>query len=446
MLRSVDLGRRLLSNFRRLQLQKRTFLSEEYACEEEWKKRFNSKTLQTVKPSYLSMVIEQRYRTEKLISAVDVDVFANAITDDHNAPEMLTFVRYLRLTKEAFNILDSTHQAVIMFLLSHNFRKELLHILHDRLTYGIFPNLYNYNFLMDLFVVENQFANAAKVAVLPMLQDDEGNLITKTLALYSCYKYLENPAEWKVEVEEDDGEEVKIRIRYLRNPYHDDHFDIKEPVVLVGKTLAFFGKLFNDAIGRSCQLRGLILYKKYKKALNLLLDWKKTVEKDLIYLEAKKHIMDDIKNIPEEQQDDDVKQLTMELEKLEDSNLLADSLINAMENNVKNAVEEHSAADIEAQKQNFKSWEQTRETLLHEQVAKLSKEKRLKHIEELKEKLHEKERFLTFFNNEEQIELKIEENEEKYKKLYDSVATNPRKLKLLKMVEAREKSESASEN
>lgn len=293
--------------------------------------------------------------------------------------------------------------------------------------------------MMDLFVMKNEFANAAKVAVLPMLQDDEGNLITKTLALYSCCKYLENPAEWVVEAEEDDGEEVKVRIPYLRNPYHDDHFDIQEPVVLVGKTLAFYGRYFHDAVGRSCQLWGLVLYKKYKKALNLLLNWNKTIKEGMIYLDVVKRITEHIATIPEEQQDDDIKQFKVELEKLEPTRLLTDSLIDALQKNVKHAVQECSTADIEAQEQLFESWEQKRQDLLDKQTAEISKQNRLKHIEELKKNLKEKETLLTFFENEEQIELQIETKEVRQQKLYNKVASRPKNLKKLQKLEAAER-------
>lgn len=56
--------------------------------------------------------------------------------------------------------------------------------------------------------------------------------------------------------------------------------------------------------------------------------------------------------------------------------------------------------------------------ILQEQLDYLDKQRRLEEVEELKKDLSERERTLTFFENEEEIELKIQEKLEREKKLY----------------------------
>lgn len=66
----------------------------------------------------------------------------------------------------------------------------------------------------------------------------------------------------------------------------------------------------------------------------------------------------------------------------------------------------------------YEEWEKSRMDLLEAQLAEIDRQKRLKHVDEMKKDLQVRERLLTFFQNEEKIELQIEEKlkkeEEKY--------------------------------
>lgn len=66
----------------------------------------------------------------------------------------------------------------------------------------------------------------------------------------------------------------------------------------------------------------------------------------------------------------------------------------------------------------YSEWETKRIEVLKNQLAEIDRQKRLVKVEEMKKELMEKERLLTFFENEEKIELQIEQKLEKEKKLY----------------------------
>jgi len=225
-------------------------------------------------------------------------------------------------------------------------------MLNDRLNYGIFPDYFDYNMLMDHFIKSKDYASAAKVASLVMLQEDADHPITNALCLYACHKYLENPDDWKKKPEEaptdTSTEEVKIRVPYIKNPYFDDHFDLTDPRDLVGKTLNFQGKLRTDAIGRTCQLRGLILYKKYDDVLNLIEKWLGTVQDKIVYEEVFELISKDNSGL----QDQDVEKFKLveaQLSVLKQKQNLKESFIEAVENLIKAAVNEEAEKDISKQ-------------------------------------------------------------------------------------------------
>lgn len=331
-----------------IRMQRRLFLSEAYHCEEAWSRRLESPLLQKIDPITMYVQLDQRYGNVGKVSAIDVDIFVNSLTHDTYVNEVMKTLHNLRQSVETANMLDSTHHAAIRYFLQHGYIQELHEVLNDRLNYGIFPDYFDYNMLMDHFIKSKNYASAAKVASLVMLQEDADHPITNALCLYACHKYLENPDDWKKPEEaptDTSTEEVKIRVPYIRNPYFDDHFDLTDPRDLVGKTLNFQGKLRTDAIGRTCQLRGLILYKKYDDVLNLMEKWLGTMQDKIVYEEVFELISKDNSGL----QDQDVEKFKLveaQLSVLKQKQNLKESFIEAVENLIKTAVNEEAEKDI----------------------------------------------------------------------------------------------------
>ncbi|XP_076231003.1 uncharacterized protein LOC143177102 [Calliopsis andreniformis] len=437
MLKTLKCGRKTYHGFQKVLVQRRSFLSEAYRCEEAWKGRFEIPLLQKVQPENLFLDLEHKLNMQGKISAIDIDIFANTVVDKFQMEELLTLIYNLRLSAETSNTLESTHHAVVRYLLDHDCTEEIMNVLHDRLNYGIFPDYVCYNILMDTYIKKKDYANAAKIAVLPMLQEDTANSITNALSVYSCHKYLENPNNWPKPVpeEEDTTEEIKVRVGYLRNPFFDDHFDLTDPRDLVGKTLAFYGKFMNNTLGRTCQLRGLILYKKYKDVLKLIEQWSDKVKESIVYEEVFDLIQKDNEHIPEEQITDEFKAVMSQLEKLKTAGLCKDNLTKALENEVKSAVNKQSDADISEQLKKYTEWEKQREVALNKQLKEIDNQKRIENINKIKEDLRQQEKLLTFFEHEEDIELEIEKIEKTEKFELERVLQMPKGEKKLKKLE-----------
>lgn len=433
MLKSMKFGKNAFLRIRNSRTPRRLFLTEAYQCQEAWNRRFESSILQQLKLPDFYMELESKYNNVGKVSAVDIDMFANIVSEKSEGNELMDMLYKLRMSAEACNILDSTHHAVIRFFLKHNNIDDLFEILNDRLNYGIFPDHYCYNMLMNKFIKDKNFASAAKVAGLLMLQEDFAHPICNALSVYSCHKYLENPSDWKIpEVKEDDTtEEIKVRVPYLRNPYFDDHFDLVDPLKIVGKTLVFQGKQMDNSLGRTCQLRGMILYQKYVKAKELINKWLIEIKEDIVHEEVFDLIKKDNANIPEDQITEEFKDLQIVIDTLKNNNLHKENLIERIENEVKSAVDQCAETDISEQKEIFLEWERIREETLKQQQILLDKQLRLQNIQKIKEELEKRERLLTFFENEEKIELEIEKKQEIIKEEDERVARKPKALKKL---------------
>lgn len=259
----------------------RTFLTDSYKCNEVWQERLNCSMLKKVDSEVLYHKLSTMLDNEaKQINAVDLDIFANSLTDKMYIEELDDLTHKFRLSAQAGTLLPSTHHAVIRFFLESENTNDLIRILRDRLNYGIFPDYYLSNLLMDTFIKENNFRNAAVIISNQMLQEELDNDITKAMGLYSCLKYISNPSEWnevKVEEEEqsipnnDDEEEIKrVRVDFIRNPYFDDHFDLADGNHLVGKTMLAISKTDNTVLGNSFKTLGLVYYNKWNELDNHL--------------------------------------------------------------------------------------------------------------------------------------------------------------------------------
>lgn len=370
----------------------RTFLSQAYYCNEVWEDRLNSPILQKVNLDILYHELDQTFQKTRRISPVDVDIFANAVKDDVFVDELMDLVHKLRLSQDTRNTLNSTGHAVIRTLVKNDRVKDLLQALDDRLNYGIFLDDYTANILMDKFWKSKDFMAGCLVASQMMLQEDFKHPVTINLALLHCYNYLLKPGDWlEVPQPEEPEEEVKVRVKFLRNPFDDEHFDLRDPQKIVGKTLVAATKDRNDSLHQSLKIIGLALFGKV----------------DLVKKEIESCKNNNVKLVTEivDLLPDDLA-IKENLKQLES---VSEDVQNFLEKQLSESIAVTSEKDIANQCNTFKLWENERLQALEDQKKRLLTGERLAEIERLKNELKEREERLWFFENEEKIELEIEE-------------------------------------
>lgn len=334
----------------------RTFLSESYKCTESWNQRLTSPVLQNINAVNFYYELEQKFQNYGKVSAIDIDILANKISEGGHIDALADLVHKHRLTEETTNTMDSTGHSLIRAFLDKFQIEELLDILDDRLSYGVYLDSFTGNLCLDGLIRNKDFKSAAKVATLLMLQEDFDNKITRALSLFACVKHLQKPEPFKeappppVVVEtttksKKKVEEVKVRVKFIRNSYFDDHFDLTDDNALVGKTLVMVGELIPGTIGNSSQLLGYGLYGKYEIAIEFLAKTGKDVHMDAI--EMLKTFLETIKV-------EDNEQLANFRQKI---NEFSGGSTNSFENDVcgfvNSVVSNVEAADIEQQKKVF---------------------------------------------------------------------------------------------
>ncbi|GIX77615.1 hypothetical protein CEXT_694951 [Caerostris extrusa] len=167
-------------------------VTEAYLCEEEWAKRLENPLLKNIKMEQYFVETDKKFGTKRLVSGVDIDIFANNIQDESKLDELEHLLYRFRRTKRSTEIMDSTNYAVIRAFLKFKQYESLMRILKDRENYGIFPDLFSYNILISTFLKEKLYEEAASTAILMMLQEDFSNKISCVLGVYSCQVFLNN--------------------------------------------------------------------------------------------------------------------------------------------------------------------------------------------------------------------------------------------------------------
>lgn len=301
----------------------RHFLSDSYKCAEAWQNRLQSPILQNIRPDLFYFELDGKFQQRGKVCAIDIDIFVNALKDNSMLLELSDLMHKLRLTAETSNTLDSTSHAVIRHHLdySDDNMEHLLFMLDDRLSYGIFLDTYTANLCLDKMIKLKKFQMAAKVATFMMLQESFENPLNRAMSLYACYKYLEDPQPFEDIFKEPEPEidpieeakaaatttdpkakkkrkekkeEIRVRINFIRNPYFDDHLDLRNSHHLVGKTFLSISSYLDGAMGNSVKLLGYCYYEKYADGVQFIESLKNSKE---FYKDAVKVAQDKVAQV-----------------------------------------------------------------------------------------------------------------------------------------------------
>lgn len=283
------LRRLLLTNIRRQfstsSILSKSYLSEEYKSPEIWQQRFKCPHLNVSED--VIKAINNKILSNRELTNLEVDIFINIATgskdDIAQLKEANQLIQKLRASTYAHTLLPSTQHAICRLFLSAGHIQSLITILDQRVRFGIFPDFFTMNLLLNECLDKDQLANASKLASLVMIQEEFGmNPLTDAMSALSVVKYLESKtdfSDWpksdtiedpmftvetiydplmedqvddtKIETKNsnDEGDEEEedvqyVRIPWLRNSYDDHHFDLNDPKLICGKTCLALGDTY----------------------------------------------------------------------------------------------------------------------------------------------------------------------------------------------------------
>jgi len=364
----------------------------------------------------LFVEMDRKFTLEMGGSALDVDIFAQIAEGEADLEQLEELLFKLRRTPHTVHTTASTQHAAVRAMIGKGAGEEhlqhLLRMLEDHTNYGIFMDKYTALLLLDKLVEEGRRPEGARVASQLMLQEEDW-VTAGALGNVACWRYLlvRSDQPWAVEdveAEEEDPEDV-VRVRVKEGPphfgmvpnnYHDDHFDLREPEKILGKTIWYLNRLDSDSLSKSLTFLGLALWGKIDQALEL--------------------------DLPEV-----VEEVAEEILKVSDKDAVVKKLNSAatvsldVDGELLKKCSEFLAKEetgiVEEQKQLYIQWNEERMKKINAANEKLKRKVELDNIVYEKEKLSKEEEQLFFFDN--QMEL----DQEKEKKLVAWKKTFPRR-------------------
>lgn len=412
----------------------RSYLTESYNLNNEWAKRLSTPLLQKVNIENLYYDMDTKFSQQKKISPVDVDIYANKIVDNRHTDEIADLVQKLRTTEEAANLLDSTQHALVRNYIEFNNMESLVHILNHRTQFGVFLDNYTANLLLDKLIKEKNFKLGARFATIFALQEDFSNEITTAMSLYVCHQFLSSlepfddlvvkPAEVVEEVPKSKKkkEEIRIRVRYIKNPFFDDHFDLDNSNHLLGKTFLYLADEVcesNEVLSNSLNILGYSLYEKFEEGNKFLAKAKgKTFFKETV------EFVKDFANSNEDWKSNEA--AGQFFETVQGLSTKDESVHKLIESMMEQAVQKQAAKDMEEQAKIYAGWIEEREEKLHNEINRFSRIQRLYNVEKVQKDLEDEERKLWFFENEDKLDLEIDAKVVRYPKRWFGKHKKPR--------------------
>jgi len=330
--------------------------------------------------------LDRKFTNEMRGSALDVDIYSNNVNNETDAEHMEELLHKLRRTPHTVHMAPSTGHAAVRGMLEHGQADHLLSMLDDRINYGLFFDNYTQVLALDTFLEKGRDMEAARVASHLMLQEDSEPMAT-SLGRLAVWKFWSGGMEgWEEQKEEeDDGEVVRVRVKMVPNNYTDDHFDLRDPKIILGKTMYYLGKLGEgEAVNKSLMALGLKLMGKDGELAEFV---KKCGRKNLAA-----SVLEGLGDVGEGVTSNLALDMTEELEKA-----------------AKATVEKHQADLIKNQKELYKKWNKARDEQLQKHYEDMKRSARIESIEQTKKDLKEKEEGLFFFENFDTLEMEKEE-------------------------------------
>uniref|UniRef100_A0A1Q3F805 Putative mitochondrial 28s ribosomal protein s27 n=1 Tax=Culex tarsalis TaxID=7177 RepID=A0A1Q3F805_CULTA len=414
---------------------RRTFLSDAFPCRDSWQSRLTTPILAKVNHEALYYELEQKFQQKAKVSAIDIDIYANKLVDDTHIDEVADLMYKFRLTEETSRGLPSTQHAIARTYIEHSHYAELIEMLDNRIGYGVFLDDFTANLALDRLVTTNEFKWGARIATLLALQEDFTNPITRALSTYACYRYVKGgeidhfddlappPPPEEGEVKKKKKDEIKVRVKFLRNPYFDDHFDLRDSKQLLGKTFFILGLNSEHAVvANSCKLLGLVLNGKYDSAVELI-EAAKGGEVSGEIVELAKGYLDKVEN----QDDESYRKLVDAMQSAGSVlKVSSDSFEKVLLDAINKSVAEHEKPQIEAQKKIYTEWCELRQQRLDEEMTRLQRARRIQELERVSREMEQEEQKLWFFENEDKIELEIDSKKVFYPKRWFGKKKKPR--------------------